>query len=74
MAEEERTERILALLLLQQMKAAPKREKALQLNIAGFSNVEIADLLQTSGAVVSQYLYEARRKKRTTPRSGRKRA
>jgi DNA-directed RNA polymerase specialized sigma24 family protein len=62
MADDDRTERLLALLLIQQLKSLPQREKALQLNLAGFSNVEIADLLQTTGAVVSQYLYKARRK------------
>ena len=56
-----RTERLLALLLLAQMKGLPQREKVLQLNIAGFSNVEIADLLQTTTAVVGQLLYMARK-------------
>lgn len=62
-----RLERLAALSLLQQMKSAPQREKALQLNLAGFSNTEIADLLQTTAAVVSQVLYDARRR-RVAPR------
>jgi DNA-binding CsgD family transcriptional regulator len=57
----DRTERLLALILLQQMKGASQREKILQLSVAGFTNVEIADVLQTTPAVVSQSLYEARR-------------
>jgi len=57
----DRVERLLALILLQQMKATPQREKALQLSAAGFSNTEIADLLQTTAAVVAQSLYEARK-------------
>lgn len=57
----DRMERLLALLLLQHLKGSPQREKVLQLNLAGFSNTEIADLLQTTSAVVSQALYEARR-------------
>ena len=57
----DRVERLLALLLLQQMKASAQREKVLQLSLAGFSNTEIADLLQTTAAVVSQSLYETRR-------------
>jgi DNA-directed RNA polymerase specialized sigma24 family protein len=57
----DRTERLLALILLQQMKGAPQREKILQLSVAGLTNVEIADVLQTTPAVVSQSLYEARR-------------
>jgi DNA-directed RNA polymerase specialized sigma24 family protein len=60
----DRGERILALLLLNQMKGSSQREKALQLSIAGFSNAEIADLIQTSAAVVAQVLYAGRKKKR----------
>lgn len=57
----DRTERLLALVLLQHLKGLPQREKVLQLSLAGFSNTEIADLLQTTSAVVSQSLYAARR-------------
>jgi DNA-directed RNA polymerase specialized sigma24 family protein len=60
----ERVERLLALLLVQSMKGASKQEKAIQLNLAGFSNVEIADILGTSGAVVAQLLYESRKSRR----------
>ena len=69
MASEDRVERLLALLLLQQVKAAPQREKALHLSIAGFTNTEIADLLQTTAGVVAQSLYEARRKPKTKRKS-----
>lgn len=48
----DRSEKLLALLLLQQMKAAPLAEKASQLSIAGFTNAEIADLLETTGGVI----------------------
>jgi len=61
MAEIERTERLLALILLQQMGDASQQKKAIQLNMAGFSNTEIADLLDTTTAVVAQSLYTARR-------------
>ncbi len=61
MQSEDRVEKLLALLLLQELKAAPQREKALHLSIAGFTNTEIADLLQTTTGVVAQSLYEARR-------------
>jgi DNA-directed RNA polymerase specialized sigma24 family protein len=60
----ERVEKLLAALLLQNMKGVPQREKAVQLSLAGFSNVEIADLLDTSAGVVAQYLYEVRKKKK----------
>jgi len=61
MTDSARTEKLLALILLCQMKGSSQRDKALQLNLAGFSNIEIADLLQTTSAVVAQNLYEARR-------------
>jgi DNA-directed RNA polymerase specialized sigma24 family protein len=60
----DRTERILALLLLQGMKGATQAQKAVQLNIAGFTAAEIADLLETSTAVVHTHLYEMRKKKK----------
>jgi len=60
----DRIERLLALLIIHDMKGATQAEKALQLSIAGFTNVEIGDLLQTTGAVVSQHLYAARKRKK----------
>jgi hypothetical protein len=62
MASVDRIEKLLAALLLHNMKGSPQRDKAVQLSVVGFSNVEIADLLQTSAAVVAQHLYEVRRK------------
>lgn len=62
MSDVNRIERLLALALLQNMKAAPQRDRVSILSVAGFSNVEIADLLQTTPALVAQSLYEARRK------------
>ena len=58
---QDRTERLLAILLLESMKGASQRAKAVRLSLAGFSNVEIADLLQTSAQVVAQYLNESRK-------------
>jgi len=55
----DRTERLLALLLIQNLKTT--REKAIQLSIAGFSNVEIADICQTSNTVIASILYESRK-------------
>ncbi|WKZ41260.1 MAG: hypothetical protein QY328_04310 [Anaerolineales bacterium] len=65
----DRIERLLALILINQMKGASQREKAIQLNLAGFSNVEIANLLETNTSVIAQALYESRKnksEKRTT--------
>jgi DNA-directed RNA polymerase specialized sigma24 family protein len=55
----ERLERVLALLLVQQTKT--QRDKILQLNVAGFTNTEVADLLQTTTGVVNQVLYQSRK-------------
>jgi len=59
----DRVERLLALLLLQQLKGASQGEKALQLNRAGFSNTEIADLLGTGATVIASMLYQARQRR-----------
>ena len=57
----ERVERLLALLVVRDMKN--QQEKATQLSVAGFSNVEIANILKTSSAVISQLLYASRKSK-----------
>lgn len=71
MDKQNRIEKLLALLLLQQLKS--QQDKILALNLAGFTNTEIADLLQTTSASVSQSLYLSRskpvaRKKKSKPR------
>lgn len=63
MVKSDRTETLLAMILLQQIKSAPQQEKIVQLNIAGFSNLEIANMLETTAAVVAQSLYAARKDK-----------
>ena len=62
MQTQNRLEKLLALLLLHQLKTASQGEKALNLSLAGFTNTEIADLLQTTSAVVAQSLYKVRSK------------
>lgn len=57
----ERIERLLVLLLLQSMKGASQVEKVKQLNKVGFSNIEIAEFLEMSPAVVATRLYESKR-------------
>ncbi len=64
MVKKDRTETLLALILLQQMKSASQQKKIVQLNIAGFSNLEIANILETTTAVVAQSLYAARKGKK----------
>jgi len=57
---EERIEKILALLLIETLKGT-KKDKTYKLSLCGFSNVEIADLLEIKATVVAKYLYETRK-------------
>jgi len=60
---DERVENLLALILLNSIKGAKRGEKALQLSLAGFSNIEIANFLQTSAQVIANILSKERGKK-----------
>ena len=60
MQNEERVERLLALILIHQMKGASQKDKVLALNLAGFSNIEIANILETTADKVAKSLYQAR--------------
>jgi hypothetical protein len=60
----DRIEKLLAMLVVQNMKGATQADKALQLSIAGFTNVEIGNLLQTNPAVIASNLYAERKKKK----------
>ena len=67
----DRVERLLALLLIQQVKT--QRDKIVQLSLAGFTNTEIADLLQTTAAVVNQELYQSRKGKKNSKKKTKRR-
>jgi hypothetical protein len=67
-ATPDRTEGLLALILVSLNKDRSTKDKAGLLSLAGFSNVEIADLLNTSSAVIAQVLYESRREHRSKKR------
>jgi hypothetical protein len=58
----DRVERLLALLLIHTMKGTDA-DKAIELSVAGFTNVEISNLLKTSQNTVAQYRYNARKGK-----------
>src|SRR4051794_17628935 len=65
-------DRIAAFAMLEGMKDATQAQKSLRLSLVGFSNADIAAMLQTSSQVVSQNLYEERRKaagKKRAPRN-----
>ncbi len=60
MENDDRIERLLALILLSQMKGSSQKEKVRTLNLAGFTNVEIADIIETTSDKVAKSLYQAK--------------
>lgn len=58
---DDRIENLLVVIFLNSLKGAKIGEKALQLNLAGFSNVEIADFLRTSPQVIANALSTKRK-------------
>lgn len=68
----ERIEKLLAMVLISLQVSATAKEKVLQLNAVGFSNQEVADLLGTSSAVVSQYIYEGNKAKQKSRSAAKK--
>lgn len=65
-------DRIAAFAMLDGMREATQAQKSLRLSLVGFSNAEIAAMLQTTSQVVSQNLYLERAKaaKKPSPRKG----
>lgn len=57
----DRIERLLVLILLSSMKDASLKEKAKTLNVAGLTNNEIAEILDTSAQVVANYLSKSKK-------------
>jgi len=55
-------DRIAAFAMLDGMKEATQAQKSLRLSLVGFTNSEIAQMLQTTPAVVAQNLYNERKK------------
>lgn len=55
------SDRIAAFAMLDGMKDATQAQKTLRLSLIGFGNAEIASMLQTTTAVVSQNLYAQRK-------------
>jgi hypothetical protein len=62
-------DRIAAFQMLDQMKGATQAQKTVRLSLVGFTNAEIAAMLDTTSAVVSQNLYSERKKPRKRPDS-----
>jgi DNA-directed RNA polymerase specialized sigma24 family protein len=67
-----RQDRIAAFVMLDGINSKTQAEKSMRLKLAGFSNSEIAEMLQTTPAVVASNLYVERRKaaKKAVPRKG----
>ena len=65
-------DRIAAFTMLDGMREATQAQKCFRLALVGFSHAEIAEMLQTSAAVVAQGLYTERRKVRPSGRVNRK--
>ncbi len=63
------SDRIAAFMMLDGMNQASQAQKCLRLALVGFTNAEIAEMLQTTPGVVGQSLYTERKKPRTTQRS-----
>jgi hypothetical protein len=68
----ERIERLLALILLHDLRDAPQGDKAKALSRAAFSNSEIAALLGTTPGSIGQLLYTARQKRSTKKKSNKR--
>lgn len=71
-----RLEKLLAMMILMQMRDATQRDKVVVMSRAGFSNPEIAELLETKSNIVAQHLYASRKppppkkaKKKSDPKS-----
>jgi DNA-directed RNA polymerase specialized sigma24 family protein len=60
----DRIEKLLALLLIDNMKSANQTLKIEKLSTAGFTNAEIADLLDIKSAAVAVRLSEAKKKRK----------
>jgi DNA-directed RNA polymerase specialized sigma24 family protein len=65
-------DRIAAFAMLDGMDGKTQAEKSMRLRLVGFSNAEIAEMLQTTPAVVATNLYLERKKlaKKAEPRKG----
>jgi hypothetical protein len=61
--DSDKVEKLLAAILLHQMKQESQSNKIFSLRSAGFTNYEIADLLGTTAGVVAQTMYASKKGK-----------
>lgn len=69
MEQLDRVENLLALILVNQIKDRNMEEKALLLSLAGFSNLEIANFLETTSSTIAVRLSEAKKAKKKTKKN-----
>lgn len=60
-----RLEKLIAMMILMQMQSSTQQEKVVAMSRAGFSNPEIAELLDTKANIVAQHLYASKNSKPT---------
>ncbi len=65
-------DRIAAFAMLDGMGNASQAQKCLRLALIGFTNAEIAEMLQTTPGVVAQSLYTERKKPSAAAKGGKK--
>ena len=65
----DRVEKLLTMLLLEQIGTAPQTRKIDVLLRAGFKNAEVAELLGTTPAVVAQTAYASKKQKKKSRKS-----
>jgi D-alanyl-D-alanine carboxypeptidase len=67
-----RQDRIAAFVMLDAMTNKTQAERSVRLKLVGFSNTEIAAMLQTTPAVVASNIYQEKKKaeKKNAPRKG----
>ena len=65
MEENNRIEKLLAMQLINSLAGKNMAEKAAQLSIVGFTNVEIANLLGANSSTINQLLYARRKKQKS---------
>ena len=65
-------ERILAFTMLDQMGGASNEQKCFRLDLCGFSNAEISELLQISVSSVSTNIHAAKKKAGPTSKSSKR--
>ncbi len=61
--EFERIERLLTLILIENLRDRKTEDKVKILNTAGLSNIEVADLLNIKPQVVANYLFRSKKNK-----------